>query len=149
MVSASGGNGDDFYNLSRFVEAQDSGTYDEALDEMRTGQKTGHWMWFIFPQIVGLGKTEKSASFAISCLGEAKAYLAHEILGPRLLACTRMVLGSDAQSAEGLLGSRLDAKKLRSSMTLFMRAAPENPDFVEVLDKFFDGDPDSDTDSRV
>ena len=139
----------DTYNLQRFVTAQDSGgTFDRALDELRRGSKSSHWMWFVFPQIAGLGRSPTAQQYAISSLDEAKAYLAHPVLGPRLVQCT-VVLGEiDGRSAEQILGS-IDAQKLRSSMTLFLRAAPDDAVFQQVLDKFFDGAADEATDRRL
>jgi len=139
----------DAYDLQRFVLAQDSGgTYDRALDELRRGFKSSHWMWFIFPQIAGLGRSPTAQQYAISSLDEAKAYLAHPVLGPRLVQCT-VVLGEiEGRTAAQILGS-IDAQKLRSSMTLFQRAAPDGAVFQQVLDKFFDGAADEATDSRL
>ncbi len=116
------------FDLERFVEAQD-GIYPGVLDELRAGRKTSHWMWFVFPQIAGLGRTETSRRYAIGSLDEARAYLAHPVLGPRLIECARLVAGTRAQSAEQIFGS-IDALKLRSSMTLFERAAPDEPAFA-------------------
>ncbi len=125
------------YDLERFVEAQ-AGTYDGVLSELRRGHKTGHWMWFVFPQIAGLGRSSMSQYFAISSLDEARAYVAHPVLGPRLRACAELVLAVQGRSAEGIFGS-IDAVKLRSSMTLFHRAAPDEPAFGEVIDRYFGG----------
>ena len=139
----------DTYDLARFVAAQDEdGTYDDALDELRRGRKMSHWMWFVFPQIAGLGQSAMSRKYAISSLDEARAYLRHEILGPRLLECARVVADSRARSPEEIFGG-IDARKLHSSMTLFMRAAPEEPVFQQVLDRYFDGAPDTATDERL
>jgi len=134
------------YDLERFVAAQDArGTYASALAELRSGRKTGHWMWFVFPQITGLGRTEMSRRYAISSLEEARAYLAHPMLGERLRECARVLLELNGGTADDVLGP-VDAMKLRSSMTLFARAAPEQPLFGEVLDRYFDGHPDPATD---
>ncbi len=140
---------DDRYNLQRFVTAQDSGgTFDRALDELRRGSKSSHWMWFIFPQIAGLGRSPTAQQYAISSLDEARAYLAHPVLGPRLVQCT-VVLGEiEGRTAEQVLGS-IDAQKLRSSMTLFLRAASDEAVFQHVLDKYFDGVADDATDHRL
>lgn len=136
----------DLYHLERFVKAQDvDGTYERALSELRAGRKTGHWMWFIFPQIAGLGQSETSRRYAISSRGEAAAYLQHEQLGPRLLECSRLLEESRALSATQILGP-IDATKLRSCMTLFMRAAPQEPVFARVLQRYFAGAPDPNTD---
>ena len=114
----------DPYDLQRFVDAQDrGGTYDSAVEELRRGRKTTHWMWFVFPQIAGLGRSEMARRYAITSLEEAKAYLEHPVLGPRLLECARILAGGDHGSAEQVMGS-VDAQKLRSSMTLFLAAAP-------------------------
>jgi uncharacterized protein (DUF1810 family) len=135
----------DRFELERFVEAQDQGgTYDAAVSEMRAGRKRSHWMWFVFPQIAGLGQSPISRRYAISSLAEAQAYLAHEVLGPRLVDCARIVAGLEAPSAEDVFGG-IDAMKLRSSMTLFARADPTNPVFGEVLDAYFAGRPDEAT----
>src|SRR5687768_12643603 len=122
---------DDPYNLTRFVTAQDvGGTYQRALEELRRGQKASHWMWFMFPQIAGLGFSHMSRTYAISSLEEARAYLQHPLLGPRLRECAAAVLASGAPTAEALMGG-IDAVKLRSSMTLFLRAAPTEPLFQQ------------------
>ena len=135
--------------LERFVSAQDTrGTYDAALAELRAGRKTSHWMWFVFPQLAGLGLSETSRRYAISSLDEARAYLAHPVLGPRLQECARALLGLDGRTATEILGP-VDALKLRSSLTLFARAAPEDPVFGEVLDRYFDGRPDEATDALL
>jgi uncharacterized protein (DUF1810 family) len=132
----------DPYNLERFVSAQDHGdTYHHALDELRHGQKTSHWMWFVFPQIAGLGHSAVSQNFAIASLEEATAYLDHPILGPRLTECTRVLAETQGRSAVDILG-RIDAQKLHSSMTLFRQAAPDEPLFARILDRYFDGIPD-------
>jgi uncharacterized protein (DUF1810 family) len=105
-------------------------------------------MWFIFPQVQGLGSSAMAARFAIGSLEEARAYLAHRVLGPRLLECAALVLGADAPTAEAIFGG-IDARKLRSSMTLFHRAAPDEPVFRDVLDRYFGGTPDAATDERL
>ena len=133
--------------LGRYVEAQ-AHVYDGALDELRRGRKTGHWIWFIFPQIAGLGYSELSRRFAISSLGEARAYLAHPVLGARLRECAAALLATTNRTAEEILGAT-DAMKVRSSMTLFHRAAPDEPLFAEVLDRFYGGVPDAATDARL
>ena len=136
-------------DLERFVTAQDSrGTYASAVDELRTGRKTSHWMWFVFPQIAGLGVSETSRRYAISSLEEARAYLAHPILGTRLQECVRVLNELSGSTAEEILGP-VDAMKLRSSMTLFARAAPENPLFGAVLVRYFDGVADDATDALL
>jgi uncharacterized protein (DUF1810 family) len=135
----------DEFDLERFVAAQD-GAYDRALAELRAGRKTGHWIWFVFPQIAGLGRSEMSRSYAIGSLAEARAYLAHPVLGPRLHECAAALLATQGRSAEEMLGS-IDAVKLRSSMTLFLRAAPDEPSFQAVLERFYAGRPDAATDA--
>jgi uncharacterized protein (DUF1810 family) len=139
----------DPYDLERFVAAQDSGgTYDRALAELRRGQKTSHWMWFVFPQIAGLGQSATAKKYAIASLDEAVAFLRHPVLGPRLLECTRVVNEAKSTSAEQIFGF-VDAKKLHSSLTLFMRAAPEEPLFARGLARYFGGVPDDATDQRL
>lgn len=140
---------EDPYDLARFVRAQDDGgTYAQALAELRRGRKTSHWMWFVFPQIAGLGHSSMARRYAISSLEEARAYLAHPILGPRLIDCAQVVAGTSAPSAEALLGG-IDAQKLRSSMTLFLRAEPSQPVFQRVLDAFYGGEADGATDGLL
>lgn len=139
---------DDPHDLERFVAAQDAGdTYGHATAELRRGRKTGHWMWFVFPQIAGLGHSQTSRKFAISSLAEARAYLEHPVLGPRLLECAGIVAGTPGRSAEQIFGG-IDAQKLHSSMTLFLRADPGEPLFGQVLSRYFDGLPDPATDQR-
>src|SRR5215204_2145581 len=124
----------DTYDLERFVSAQDGGgTYARAVEELRRGRKTSHWMWFVFPQVAGLGFSATSRTYAISSLDEARAYLAHPVLGPRLRECAGIVAGLRDRSADSVFGGT-DAMKLRSSMTLFARAAPDEPVFRQVLD---------------
>lgn len=140
---------DDPYRLERFVAAQDSGgTYQRAVGELRAGRKTSHWMWFVFPQIAGLGFSSTSQRYAITSIAEARAYLSHQVLGPRLVECARILAGSEDSSAAEIFG-HVDAMKLRSSMTLFMTAAPDEPAFGQVLDKFFGGTPDEATVGRL
>ncbi|SDX75590.1 Uncharacterized protein, DUF1810 family [Modestobacter sp. DSM 44400] len=139
----------DPFDLQRFVDAQDAGgTYDQALRELRAGAKRSHWMWFVFPQVAGLGRSATAQHFALTGLAEARAYLAHPVLGPRLLECTRVLTGSTCTSAVAVLGP-VDAQKLRSSMTLLARAAPDKPVFRAVLDQWFDGAEDDGTTSRL
>jgi uncharacterized protein (DUF1810 family) len=140
---------DDQYNLGRFVAAQDAGgTYERAVAELRQGRKTSHWMWFVFPQIVGLGHSPTSRLYAISSLEEARAYLAHPVLGPRLAECAEIVCGVDGRSAEQIFG-RIDAQKLRSSATLFALADPATQVFQRVLDQYFDGVRDPGTEELI
>jgi uncharacterized protein (DUF1810 family) len=137
---------DDPHGLQRFVAAQDQAdTYDVALRELRAGRKRSHWMWFVFPQIAGLGQSPTSRRYAISSLDEARAYLDHPLLGPRLLECTRALDALERRSADEVFGG-IDAMKLRSSMTLFHRADPDNALFGDVLDRYFGGEPDEATD---
>ncbi len=136
----------DAYDLQRFVAAQDSGgTYESAIAELREGRKRSHWMWFVFPQVAGLGRSPTSRRYSISSLEEARAYLDHPVLGPRLLECARTVAELSGRTAEEVFGG-IDAVKLRSSMTLFAQAAPENPLFAVVLDVHFGGSRDPATD---
>ena len=136
-------------SLQRFVHAQDSGgTYGQALAELRAGHKRSHWMWFVFPQVVGLGRSATAQHYAISGLEEARAYLAHPVLGPRLLAAARALTELDGTDPVAVLGS-IDAQKLRSSMTLFAAAAPDEPAFGKVLDQYFGGVADSGTTARL
>ena len=135
------------FDLDRFVNAQRD-TYDGVLDELRRGHKTGHWIWFIFPQLAGLGRRELSRFYAIDSLDEARAYLADPVLGPRLHQCAEFVLATRDRTAEQILGS-LDAMKVRSSMTLFHRAAPDDPLFGAVLDRCFGGRADEATDTLL
>jgi uncharacterized protein (DUF1810 family) len=136
----------DPYRLERFVSAQDDGgTFDQAVSELRTGRKTSHWMWFVFPQVAGLGHSSLSRTYAISGLDEARAYLAHPVLGARLRQSAEAVLAVPDRTAEQVLGG-IDAQKLRSSMTLFLRAAPGEDLFRRVLERFFDGVEDPATD---
>jgi uncharacterized protein (DUF1810 family) len=140
---------EDLYRLERFTDAQDSGgTYQRAVGELRAGRKVSHWMWFIFPQIKGLGSSAISREFAISSLAEARVYLGHPVLGPRLKESARIVAGTAGKSAEDIFGP-VDALKLRSSMTLFAAAAPDEPVFAEVLEKYFTEGPDEGTLARL
>ena len=127
------------YDLDRFVSAQ-ADVYDGALAELRSGRKESHWMWFVFPQIAGLGRSETARFYAIQDAGEARAYLAHPVLGPRLIEATEAVIAAPS-TAEAVLGG-IDAIKLRSSMTLFAAVAEDPKPFVAALDRFFGGGPD-------
>ncbi len=139
----------DPYDLERFVVAQNSAdTYRHALGELRHGHKTTHWMWFVFPQVAGLGRSQMARTYAISSLEEAKAFVQHPVLGPRLIECTSTVLEVEDRSATEIFGA-VDAQKLQSSMTLFMRAAPDLPLFEHLLDRYFNGTPDPATDQRL
>ena len=133
----------DLFDLARFVSAQD-GVYEIALSELRRGRKESHWMWFIFPQLDGLGRSATAKKYAIGSIEEARAYLAHPILGPRLFECCGALLSLHRLSSSHIFGYPDDAK-LRSSMTLFSHAAEDRPEFDEVLAKYFDGTPDPQT----
>jgi uncharacterized protein (DUF1810 family) len=139
----------DPFELERFVAAQDQGgTYLAAVAELRAGRKRSHWMWFVFPQIAGLGQSPISRRYAIASLAEARAYLAHPVLGPRLSECAEILMDLRGPSAQDIFGG-IDAIKLRSSMTLFARADPANSLFGQVIDAYFDGEPDRLTDQRL
>jgi uncharacterized protein (DUF1810 family) len=131
------------YDLQRFVDAQDR-VYDTVLDELRDGRKRSHWIWFVFPQLRALGRSPTALQYGIDSLDEARAYLAHDTLGPRLRECARLVAAIDGRSVEDIFGFP-DDLKVRSSMTLFARATDDNADFVAVLDKFYGGDEDPPT----
>ncbi|MFV9657497.1 DUF1810 domain-containing protein [Pseudomonas sp. NY15366] len=137
----------DPFDLARFVEAQRR-DYQQALDELRAGAKRSHWIWYVFPQLRGLGRSEMAEHYAISGLDEARAYLAHPLLGPRLEDCARALLSHRGRSARQIMGSP-DDLKLRSSMTLFHAAAPTQPLFAEVLQAFYDGEQDAATLQRL
>jgi uncharacterized protein (DUF1810 family) len=130
----------DPHDLQRFVDAQER-NYDQALAELRAGEKRSHWMWYVFPQYEGLGHSPMARQFAIRSVAEAAAYLRHPILGPRLRECAAAVLGVASASAHDIFGSP-DDFKLRSSATLFSRVAPAGSPFHRILDKFFAGEPD-------
>ncbi|MDN4643692.1 DUF1810 domain-containing protein [Arthrobacter sp. PsM3] len=140
---------DDPYDLERFVAAQDAGgTYRRAHDELRGGLKRTHWMWFVFPQVAGLGLSPTARKYAVTSLAEAKAYLRHPVLGPRLIECAGAVAGLEGRTAGQIFGG-IDERKLHSSMTLFLRADPQQNVFQEVLAKYFDGQPDEATDQLL
>jgi uncharacterized protein (DUF1810 family) len=139
------------HDVSRFVAAQDAGgTYERALRELRAGAKRSHWVWFVFPQVVGLGLSPTSREYGLAGLAEARAYLAHPVLGPRLRECVEALLALDTHDPVAVMGG-IDAVKLRSSMTLFARAADgdESQPFRDVLASFFDGEEDPATLSRL
>ena len=138
----------DPFDLQRFVTAQDGGTHDQALAEIRDGSKRGHWMWFVFPQIAGLGHSGMAQRYAISGLPEAREYLAHPVLGPRLVEAARALTGLPGSDAVRVFGP-VDAQKLHSSMTLFARASPHEQAFRDVLEKYFGGAEDEGTTSRL
>jgi uncharacterized protein (DUF1810 family) len=138
---------DDPHGLARFVQAQ-APVYAQALAELRAGRKRSHWMWFVFPQIPGLGTSPMAQRYAIASLDEATAYLAHPVLGARLRECAQATLGVDGRSAHDILGSP-DDLKFHSSMTLFHRAAPAEPVFGDCLKKYFGGQEDPQTLARL
>jgi uncharacterized protein (DUF1810 family) len=136
-------------SLGRFRSAQQQGgIYERAFAELKAGAKRSHWMWFVFPQLAGLGHSEMSRTYAISSLEEARAYLADPVLGARLRDCAAALLEHDGAGAEQILGA-IDALKLRSSMTLFVRADPAEPLFARVLDRYFGGAGDPATDALL
>ena len=137
---------DDPYRLDRFVLAQDAGgTYQRALDELREGTKRSHWMWFVFPQLAGLGQSPTARKYAVTGMDEAQAYLRHPVLGPRLVECAAVVAALEGRTAVQIFGG-IDERKLHSSMTLFLRADPQQGVFQSVLAKYFAGLPDAATD---
>jgi uncharacterized protein (DUF1810 family) len=135
------------YDLDRFLAAQRV-VYEGVLDELRRGRKTGHWIWFIFPQLAGLGRSETSRYYGIRSLDEARAYLADPVLGARLRECAGLLLASDAPTPIEILGGT-DAMKVRSCMTLFHRAAPDEALFTHVLDRYYAGLADEATDGLL
>lgn len=137
---------DDPFDLERFVQAQ-AGAYDRALAELRAGEKRSHWMWFVFPQVAGLGSSTMAQRYAISGLPEARAYLAHPVLGPRLRACVDAILDIEGRSAHEVFGAP-DDLKLRSSLTLFAQASDE-PRFTAALARYFGGEEDPRTLARL
>ena len=138
---------EDPYRLERFVDAQ-RGVMDGVMAELRAGRKNGHWIWFVFPQLAGLGRSEMARSYGIGSLGEARAYLDHPVLGARLRECVRTLLAIEGRTAPQVLGP-VDAMKVRSSMTLFHRAAPDDPLFPRVLARWYGGVPDQMTDDLL
>lgn len=133
--------------LQRFVDAQDDGgTYDRALAELSAGRKRGHWMWFVFPQVAGLGRSATAQVYALGGLDDARAYLAHPVLGARLRACSGVLVDLPVADPVAVLGD-VDAVKLRSSMTLFARAG--EPLCDRVLERYFGGEPDPATLARL
>lgn len=138
---------DDPYDLDRFVSAQ-AAVYEKALSELKSGHKRSHWMWYIFPQVEGLGYSSTSRHYAIKSLEEAKAYLAHPTLGPRLLECAEAVMKVEGRSATQIFGSP-DDMKLRSCATLFARASPAGSVFERLLNKYYEGEPDARTLQRL
>jgi uncharacterized protein (DUF1810 family) len=139
----------DAHDLQRFRAAQDDGgVYEDAIAELRAGRKQSHWMWFVFPQVAGLGRSAMARRFAIGSLDEARAYLADPVLGPRLVKSARILVELGESDAQRVLGG-IDAMKLRSSMTLFARAAPDESIFRAVLDQYFGGSHDAATEQRL
>ena len=137
------------FDLERFVVAQGrGGTYERALAELRAGRKASHWMWFVFPQIEGLGRSATAQAYAIASLAEARAYLEHPLLGPRLHECADALLDLDGSDPVAVMGA-IDALKLRSSMTLFARAGPDEDRFSGVLRKYYGGEEDEATLTRL
>ena len=134
---------DDPYDLDRFVRAQET-DYDQAFSEIRSGRKRTHWMWYVFPQLEGLGTSLNSIRYSISGIGEARAYLAHPVLGPRLMECAAAVLHHEALTASAIFAYP-DDMKLRSSATLFASVSPAGSAFHRIIDKFFQGQPDERT----
>jgi uncharacterized protein (DUF1810 family) len=137
----------DAFDLQRFVDAQ-APVYEQVRRELKVGRKQSHWMWFIFPQIAGLGQSPMSVRFAIASLDEAKAYLANPVLGARLRECAQLTLDAEAKTARDIFGS-IDEIKFRSSMTLFARAAPDEDIFQRCLDKYFAGASDPATLAKI
>ena len=137
----------DPYDLQRFLDAQDS-VYEEVLSELRKGFKAGHWMWFIFPQLRGLGSSRLSVKYGVSSLDEARAYMKHPILSARLIECTELVTRVSGSSIDEIFG-HIDSLKFRSCMTLFAQASPENGIFKDALTKYFSGDYDNETMKRL
>lgn len=129
------------FDLQRFVEAQNP-VYDQVMQELQAGRKRSHWMWYVFPQVDGLGHSAMAERYALAGIDEARAYLAHPLLGPRLQACVTALLQHHDKSAREMLGSP-DYLKLRSCLTLFAQAAPGNPLFQLALVQFYDGEPDA------
>ncbi len=136
------------YHLERFVRGQ-APVYDEVVGELRDGRKASHWMWFIFPQVAPPGSTERSTFYSITTLAEARAYLAHPILGPRLLQCTGLVLAARRPAIQEIFDVPVDVRKLQSCMTLFHRADPDERVFADVLDAYFGGIRDARTDEHL
>jgi uncharacterized protein (DUF1810 family) len=137
----------DSFNLQRFVDAQNP-VFDEVRTELREGFKQGHWMWFVFPQLKGLGRTWVADHYGISSKAEAEAYLGHPVLGPRLVECTRLVNLVGGRTPEEIFGG-VDTLKFRSSMTLFARVAGDDSPFAEALRRYFGGQPDRLTIERL
>lgn len=138
-----GASSDDPFDLARFVRAQE-GCYGQALAELRAGHKRSHWMWFVFPQLEGLGVTPTARRYAICAIEEARAYLQHPLLGDRLRECAQVLLAVQGRSAAAIFGFP-DELKLRSSMTLFAQVAEPDSVFGQVLERYYGGEPDTRT----
>jgi uncharacterized protein (DUF1810 family) len=138
---------DDPHDLQRFVTAQ-APVYDQVREELRRGRKASHWMWFVFPQIAGLGHSAMAQRYAITSWGEARAYLAHPVLGPRLRECAALVTAVEGRTLNAILGAP-DDLKFHSSMTLFALASDHDPVFVAALEKYFAGTPDPATVTKL
>jgi len=147
-VSGSQSDASDPFDLQRFIDAQAGGTYEGALAELGAGRKRGHWIWFVLPQLRGLGLSPTSQRYGVTGLDEARAHAAHPVLGARLRECFAALLALDEPDPVRVLGS-VDAAKLRSCATLFEAAAPEEPAFAAVLDRWFDGERDRTTLDRL
>lgn len=122
---------------------------DGVVTQLRAARKTGHWIWFVFPQLAGLGRSSTSRSYAIRSLEEARAYLEHAVLGPRLRTCVDTLVATPAGISATAIFEELDARKVHSSMTLFQRASPGEPRFGRVIERFYDGEPDAATDELL
>ena len=133
----------DDHNLARFAAAQD-GVYASVLSELKQGRKRSHWMWFVFPQMLGLGRSDTARHYGIRSLDEARAYAAHPVLGPRLLTCTQLVNAIQGRNAAEIFGTPDDVK-LHSSMTLFSQALPDETAFRDTITKYFEDQPDTAT----
>ena len=133
--------------LERFVEAQDR-VYERVLDELRAGEKRSHWMWFVFPQIAGLGQSEMARRYAIGSIAEAEEYMAHPVLGPRLRECVAVLNATEGRTISQIMGYPDDIK-LRSCLTLFARATADNQEFLDALSKFYEGEMDRETLKRL
>ena len=142
-LNALSGDSNDLYNLDRFVQAQKA-DYNQALSEIKKGRKRSHWMWYVFPQFAGLGRSQTSQLYAIKSVAEAKAYLSHPVLGPRLTQCAEALLQVEGRSASEIFGSP-DDSKLKSCATLFAQVSPPGSVFERVLGKYFQGKPDRTT----
>jgi len=138
---------EDLFDLGRFIDAQAS-AYASAVEELKRGRKTGHWIWYIFPQVAGLGHSHMSRGYAIASLQEARAYAEHPLLGPRLAECIQLVMAVEEKSADQILG-HVDAMKFRSCLTLFARACDDDPTYQAALEKYFGGEPDPLTDKAL